>query len=167
MAGPSERDRRHGRRRVNTARSSVVHLIGEHTRQQNVKVLVRQGRKPQQARVQRLQLALRHRVEVDTRNMLLGTRALQPTEKNLGGARIRDRPLAQATLDLGVTRGLTARAGCAVRSCGWNLSAQPSAGVAVAVHDESSTGRFNPVGEAAQAAPFGHVGAESHFPPKP
>jgi hypothetical protein len=45
-----------------------------------------------------------------------------------------------------------------LRLCGWDLSVQPSAGAAGAVHDEPSTERFNPVGESAQAAPFGHVG---------
>jgi hypothetical protein len=33
---------------------------------------------------------LGHRVEVDTTNTLLGTRTLQPTKKDLGGAGIRN-----------------------------------------------------------------------------
>jgi hypothetical protein len=85
----------------------VVYLIGEHARQQNVKVLLRQRCKLQQARVQPLQLAFRHRVEVDATNALLGTRALQPTKQDLSCARVCDRPLAQATLNLFVARGLT------------------------------------------------------------
>jgi hypothetical protein len=65
-----------------------VYLIGEHARQQSVKMLIRQRCKPQQAGVQPLQLAFRHRVEVDPPNTLLGTRTLQPTQENLGSTRI-------------------------------------------------------------------------------
>jgi hypothetical protein len=79
------------------------------------KLLVRQRRKPQQARVQSLQLAFRHRVEVDTTNTLLGTRALQPTQEDLRGTRVCDRLLTQATLDLRVGRWLPSTAGCGAR----------------------------------------------------
>jgi hypothetical protein len=44
--------------------------------------------------VQPLELAFGHRVEVDTTNALLDTRALQPTEKDLGNTRIGDRALS-------------------------------------------------------------------------
>ena len=57
--------------------------------------------------MQPLQLAFRHRVEVDAPNALLSTRAPQPTKENLGSAGIRDRALAQTTLDLGVSGRLT------------------------------------------------------------
>jgi hypothetical protein len=45
--------------------------VSEHS-----KFLVRQSRELQQARVQALELALGHRVEVDAADALLGTRAL-------------------------------------------------------------------------------------------
>ena len=60
-----------------------VYLIGEHARQQGVKLLIRQACKLQQAGVQPLQLAFRHRVEVDAPNPLLDTRALQPAQEDL------------------------------------------------------------------------------------
>ena len=41
-------------------------------------------------RVQPLELAFRHRVEVDTANAFVDTRALQPTKENLGSTGIRD-----------------------------------------------------------------------------
>ncbi len=69
-------------------------------------MLVRQGCKLQQAGVQPLELAFRQRVEVDATNPLLRAGALQPTKKNLGSTRIRDRALAQTTLDLRITRRL-------------------------------------------------------------
>jgi 2-dehydropantoate 2-reductase len=59
----------------------------------------------QQTRVQALQLAFRHRVEVDATNALLGTRAPQPTKENLGRTGIGNGALPQATLDLRVRRG--------------------------------------------------------------
>jgi hypothetical protein len=77
-----------------------------------VKVLLRQRRKLQQPGVQALQLALGHRVEVYTTDTLIGTRPLQPTQKNLGSAGIRNGAFAQATLNLGVTRWLTVTPGC-------------------------------------------------------
>src|SRR5436190_15603779 len=61
---------------------------------------LRQRCKLQQARVQPLQLAFRHRVEVDPTNPLLGTRALQPTEENLSSTGIGNGTLTQTTLDL-------------------------------------------------------------------
>jgi len=61
---------------------------------QRSKLPVRQRRNPQQAGMQPLQLALRHRVEVDAANALLGTRALQPTKQDLGGTGIGNSPLA-------------------------------------------------------------------------
>jgi hypothetical protein len=85
----------------------------EQARNQRSRVLVRQRCKLQQARVQPLELAFRHRVEVDTTNALLRTRALQPPEKNLRSTRIGHRALAQTTLDLGVGRGLALTARCA------------------------------------------------------
>ena len=47
-----------------------------------------------QARVQTLQFAFRHRVEVDTPNTLLDARTLQPTKEDLSGTGIRDRARA-------------------------------------------------------------------------
>jgi hypothetical protein len=88
IPGAPEHDRRHERRRAEAARGLVVYLIGEHARQQSVKLLLRQGCKLQKAGVQPLQLALRQRVEIDTTNTLLGARTLQPTKKNLSSARI-------------------------------------------------------------------------------
>jgi hypothetical protein len=77
---------------------------------------VRQRCKLQQACVQALELAFRHRVEVDTTNALLGARALQPPKEDLGGTGIGNCALAQTTLDLGVARdrAVSARA----KSCG-------------------------------------------------
>ena len=83
----------------------VVRLVCEQAPHKRSKFLLRQGRKLQKAGVQPLEVALGHRVEVDTTNALLGTRALQPTQQNLRSTRIRDRPLPQTTLDLRVTRG--------------------------------------------------------------
>jgi hypothetical protein len=60
----------------------------EQARNQRSKLLVRQHRNLQEARVQPLELAFGHRVVVDTANALVGTRALQPTEKDLRGTRI-------------------------------------------------------------------------------
>jgi hypothetical protein len=51
-----------------------------------------------------------HRVEVDAANALLGTRALQPTQEDLGSTGIRDCALPQATFDLRITRRLTVNA---------------------------------------------------------
>ena len=62
--------------------------------------------------MQPLELALGHRVEVDATNALLDTRALQPAQEDLSGARVTDRPLTQATLDLYVTRRFTLSACC-------------------------------------------------------
>ncbi len=59
----------------------------QQARNQRVKFAVRQRSELQQAGVQPLQLALQHRVDVDTTNALVGTRTLQPTEENLGSAR--------------------------------------------------------------------------------
>jgi hypothetical protein len=80
---------------------------------QRPELMVMQRCKLQQAGVQPLQLTLGHQVEVDTTNPLLRTRALQPTQENLGSTGIRDRALAQTTLDLRITRRLTATARCA------------------------------------------------------
>jgi hypothetical protein len=77
-------------------------------------VLFRQRCKLQKASVQPLQLAFRHRVEVDPANPFLGVWSLQPTKENLGSTRICDRLLAQATFDLCVGRGLPCTARCAV-----------------------------------------------------
>jgi hypothetical protein len=63
--------------------------------------------------VQPLELAFRHRVEVDTTNPLLRTRTLQPTEKNLCSTGIGNRALTQTTLDLRITRRLALAARCA------------------------------------------------------
>jgi hypothetical protein len=68
---------------------------------------------PYQARVQPLELTLRHRVEVDATNALLGTRALQPTEKDLGRMGIRDGALPQTTFDFCVGRRLPLTTRCA------------------------------------------------------
>jgi hypothetical protein len=69
--------------------------------------VVRQGCKLQQAGVQALELAFGYRVEVDATNALVGTKALQPKQQNLGGTRIGDCAFAQATLDLRIRRRLT------------------------------------------------------------
>ena len=61
---------------------------------QRVELLVRQDCKLQQAGVQPLELALRQGVEVYAPNALVGTRALQPTKKNLGSTGLCDRALA-------------------------------------------------------------------------
>ena len=71
--------------------------------------------KLEQPRVQTLQLWLRQRIKIHTPSLRLPARALQPPQKNLGRTRIGDRPLAQTTLDLCVTRGLTNTTGCAGR----------------------------------------------------
>ena len=63
--------------------------------------------------MQPLELAFRQGLEVDAPNALLDTRALQPTEKNLGSTRIRVRALTQAPLDLRITRRLTETTRCA------------------------------------------------------
>ena len=101
-------------REMRKARSLELSVLRacERARNQRSKLLVRQGRKPQQAGVQPLELAFRHRVEVDAPNPLLGTRALQPTEKDLGSTGIGDCALAQTALDLRVRR--RALRGCAV-----------------------------------------------------
>ena len=90
-----------------------VPRVCEQARNQRSKFHVRQRCKLQKAGVQPLQLALRHRVEADIPNALLDTRALQPTQKNLGSARISDRLLAQAAFDLCVGRRLALTARCA------------------------------------------------------
>ena len=125
-SGQRERKRRAGQRQVrrsvigetdadvpNRARGLVVYLIGEHARQQSVMLLLRQRCKLEQAGVQPLQLAFRHRVEVHTTNPFLDTRTLQPTQKNLGSTRVCDRLLAQSAFDLCVRRGLVLKARCA------------------------------------------------------
>jgi hypothetical protein len=66
---------------------------------QRSKFLIRQHCKPQQPRMQPLELTLRHRVEVQSPNALVGTRALQPTQENLGSTEIRvspDQPAREA-----------------------------------------------------------------------
>ena len=65
--------------------------------------------------LQPLEFTLGHRVEIDAPDTFLGLRALQPTEQNLGGARITDRALTQTTFDLGVGRGLTLSTRCTAR----------------------------------------------------
>src|SRR5436189_60938 len=62
----------------------------EQARNHRSKFVGGQGCKLQQAGVQPLELALRHRVEVNATNALVGTRALQPTKENLGSTGIRD-----------------------------------------------------------------------------
>jgi hypothetical protein len=76
-------------------------------------VLVRQRCKLQQAGVQPLQIAFRHRVEVDAADALVGKTTLQPTKQDLGSAGIGDRALPQATLDLPVRRRLAVTPRCA------------------------------------------------------
>jgi hypothetical protein len=48
-------------------------------------------------------------------NALVSARPLQPAQENLGCARVTDRPLTQATLDLRVRRGLPCTAGRSAR----------------------------------------------------
>ena len=62
-----------------------------------------------QTRVQMLQLCFRHAVEIHTRWVVL-TGPLQPAQEDLRCARVCDRLLAQTTLDLRITRRLTATA---------------------------------------------------------
>jgi hypothetical protein len=64
--------------------------VCEQAPNQHSKFLVRQRCKLQQTGVQPLELAFRHRVEVDAPNALVDTRPLQPTKENLGSTRIRD-----------------------------------------------------------------------------
>jgi hypothetical protein len=58
--------------------------------------------------LQALELALGHRVEVDTTNALLGTRALQPTKQSLSGTRRRHRS-SDGTRTRDLRRGRRAR----------------------------------------------------------
>jgi hypothetical protein len=62
--------------------------------------------------VQTLELAFGQGVEVDAPNALLGTRTLQPTQKNLSSTGVGDRALAQTVLDLRIRRGLALTALC-------------------------------------------------------
>jgi hypothetical protein len=107
------------RRHISETRGLVVHLIGEHARQQSLKELLRQRCKLQQACVPPLQLALRQGVEINAPNTLLGTRSLQPTQQNLGGAGIGNGALPQTAFDFCVRRRLTLATRCAA------LAAQP------------------------------------------
>ena len=68
--------------------------VCEQAPNQRVKFLVRQRCKLQQAGVQPLELAFGQGVKVDATNALLDTRALQPTEENLGSAGIGDSALS-------------------------------------------------------------------------
>lgn len=88
-----------------------VSRVCQQARNQRSKFHLRQGRKLQEAGVQPLQLAFRHRVEVDPTNAFLGTRALQPTQQDLGGTGIGDCALSQTTFDLRVTGEFTDTAG--------------------------------------------------------
>ena len=65
-------------------------------------------REPHQACVQPLQLCLRHGVEIHARSGLGRAHPLQPPKENLRCTRIGDGALPQATLDLRVTRRITA-----------------------------------------------------------
>jgi hypothetical protein len=85
----------------------IVLRLCEQAPNQRSEFLVRQGCELQQARVQALELALGHRVEVDTTNALVDTRALQPTKKDLGSTRIENSALAQTTFDLRITARFT------------------------------------------------------------
>jgi hypothetical protein len=81
-----------------------------------------QRRDPHEPGVQTLKLRFAHRVEVDAMHALVSARPLQPTEKNLGCARVGDRPLTQTALDFGITRRLTVttrRAGTRVPRCSY------------------------------------------------
>jgi hypothetical protein len=85
------------------AEAAVGLLALEQAPAQRSKFLVRQGGKLQEPGVKPLELALRHRVDVDASNSVVGTRALQPPEQDLGGTTIGDRALAQTTFDLRVS----------------------------------------------------------------
>ena len=63
-------------------------LAPEQAPNQRSKFLLGQRCKLQQAGVPTLELAFRHRVEVDTTNPLLSTRTLQPTKENQGRLRL-------------------------------------------------------------------------------
>jgi hypothetical protein len=89
-------------------------LVLEQARNQHLKFLVRQRRKLREAGIQSRELALGHRVEVDPTNELLGTRALQPTEEDLGSTRIRDSALTQAAFDGGIRGRLPVTTCCAL-----------------------------------------------------
>jgi len=105
---------------------------------QRPKLLVRQRCKLQEAGVQPLELALREGVEIDATNAFLGTRPLQPTQKNLGGTRIGNSPLAQTTLDFCVGRRLTLSARCARDKCESMKYVCTLTGVPACLHRPSS-----------------------------
>jgi hypothetical protein len=62
--------------------------VAQHVLNQRREDWIVHRREPYQTRVQPLKLALGHRVEIDATNALIGTRALQPTEKNLSSTGI-------------------------------------------------------------------------------
>jgi tetratricopeptide (TPR) repeat protein len=71
-----------------------------------------QPRETHETGVQPLELAFRHRVEVDAPNSLVGTGALQPAKQDFGSTRVGDSALPQAPFDLRVRRRLTLFACC-------------------------------------------------------
>ena len=77
-------------REMRKARSLELSVLRacEQAPNQRSKLLVRQGCKLQETRVQAFELALGQGVEFDAPNPLLRTRALQPTKKNLGSTGI-------------------------------------------------------------------------------
>jgi hypothetical protein len=89
-----------------------VRFVGEEARHQRVKLLVRRRSQTHEPSVQALEFRFAHRVEVDTRSGIGWMRPLQPAEKDLGCARVTNRPLAQPTLDFCVAGPLT------VTTCG-------------------------------------------------
>ncbi len=81
-----------------SARAGLV--SGQHASNQRSELGSVQPRESHQTGIQLLQLCLRKRVEIDATNTLLCPRPLQPTEEDLGGTRIGDCALSQATFDL-------------------------------------------------------------------
>ena len=69
--------------RARTLRARGELVVAEHMLDQRREDGVLHRRELHQSRVQPLELTSRHRVEVDAPNPLLGTRALQPTKKDL------------------------------------------------------------------------------------
>ena len=101
------------------ARRELLTLDQAHN--QRSKLLVRQRCKPQQAGVQPLQLAFRHRVG-STPPTRSSARGRCNQRRRISAARDRRPRSPQDTLDLGITRRLTATARCAVTA-----TATPSA----------------------------------------
>jgi len=89
-----------GRSLKNPGLAQAGLVSGQHVLKQRSELGSVQPRESHQTGIQLLQLCLRKRVEIDATNTLLCPRPLQPTEEDLGGTRIGDCALSQATFDL-------------------------------------------------------------------